>query len=155
MTNPHLSGRKIWMSWGGGSWNLRLQQLLWRMARTVCAPLTVPWYRCGVDDDQLLMDLKKMGPEIVRYPELRSPPDLVYHIVPWAKYAMLRRLEHEFDYSDLFRAHVNYVVDVAEGRKNDGEPVGGPQTPLKRLSDSVGTFLIPLKWDASDDEVGP
>ena len=101
------------------------QQLLWRMARTVCAPLTMPWYRCGVDDDQLLVDLKKMGPEIVRYPELRSPPELVYlHRSLGGIYAMLRRLEHEFDYSDLFRAHANYVLDVAEGRKDDGEPVG-------------------------------
>ena len=101
------------------------EQVLWRLARTVCAPLTVPWYRCGVDDDQLLVDLKKMGPEIVRYPEIRSPPDLVYlHRSLGGIYAMLRRLGHEFDYSDLFRAHANYVIDVAEGRTDDGAPVG-------------------------------
>ena len=66
-----------------------------------------------------------MGPEIVRYPEIRSPPDLVYlHRSLGGIYAMLRRLGHEFDYSDLFRARTNYVIDVAEGRTDDGAPVG-------------------------------
>jgi predicted unusual protein kinase regulating ubiquinone biosynthesis (AarF/ABC1/UbiB family) len=101
------------------------EHVLWKLAGTVCGPLRVPWYRCGVDEDQIPSDLKKLAPEIVRFPGLRSPPELVYlHRALGGIYAMLRRLEHEFDYSDIFRAHANYLLDVADGRTDDGAPVG-------------------------------
>ena len=101
------------------------ERVLWKFATIICGPLRVPWFRCGVDDDELPSQLKKIAKEVIQYPELQTPPDLIYlHRSLGGIYAMLRRLQHEFDYSDIFRAHARYVISVAEGQVDDGAPVG-------------------------------
>ena len=105
--------------------NGEAEDLLWRLAESICHPLRLPHYQCGTSADTIPGELKKLASEVVRYPELRSPPELVYlHRALGGIYAMLRRLEHEFDYSDIFRAHANYVISVAEGDCEEGTPVG-------------------------------
>ena len=100
--------------------------VLWDLAQLICAPLRVPRYACGTEDDQVLSQVKSHVPRVMARRNIRGPQDLVFlHRSLGGTYNMLRRLQHAYDYQDLFLRHTRHAVDVADGRKDDLAPVGG------------------------------
>jgi predicted unusual protein kinase regulating ubiquinone biosynthesis (AarF/ABC1/UbiB family) len=101
------------------------EELLWSLARLICTPLLVDHYACGGPDDDVLPAVKQLVPRVIARPDIRGPGDLVFlHRSLGGTYNMLRRLEHSYDYQDVFLRHTRHAVDVAAGRKEDGAPVG-------------------------------
>ena len=100
------------------------EEVLWKLSQTVCYPLTQPRYQCGTDEDNVLIQVRRQVPGVLRHPNLRSPRQIVFlHRALGGIYNMLRLVGHETDYGSLFRRHTAHAIAVAEGRVEDGSLV--------------------------------
>ncbi|MFT5685436.1 MAG: putative unusual protein kinase regulating ubiquinone biosynthesis (AarF/ABC1/UbiB family) [Myxococcota bacterium] len=100
------------------------ESVLWRLSQTVCYPLTQSSYRCGTPEDNVMMEVRRQVPGVLRHPNLRSPREIVFlHRALGGIYNMLRLLGHEMNYSAMFRRYTDHAIAVAEGRVEDFSPV--------------------------------
>jgi predicted unusual protein kinase regulating ubiquinone biosynthesis (AarF/ABC1/UbiB family) len=100
------------------------EEVLWQLSQTVCHPLTLPSYRCGTDEDNVLITVRRQVPGVLRHPNLRSPRQIVFlHRALGGIYNMLRLLGHEMDYGSMFRRYSDHAIAVSEGRVEDYSPV--------------------------------
>lgn len=101
------------------------EEVLWELGRTICRPLIAPWYVCGTDEDDVLIQVRRRVTGVLRYPNLRSPRQIIFlHRTLGGIYSMLRKLGHASNYGAVFDKHTAYAIAVAEGRIADGAPVG-------------------------------
>ena len=99
-------------------------EVLWELCELMVLPFRDPSYRAGSSGDNLQVRAQRLVPRMLRYPQIKSPPELIYlnrGLV--GTYAMLRRLELETDYGALFRPYAEHAIAVAAGRVEDGQPV--------------------------------
>jgi len=100
------------------------EEVLWRLSQTVCYPLTLDSYRCGTAEDNIMMDVRRQVPGVLRHPNLRSPREIVFlHRALGGIYNMLRLLGHEMNYGAMFHRYTNHAIAVSEGRVEDFSPV--------------------------------
>ncbi|MDG1479984.1 MAG: AarF/ABC1/UbiB kinase family protein [Myxococcota bacterium] len=100
------------------------EEVLWRLSQTVCYPLTLDNYRCGTAEDNIMLDVRRQVPGVLRYPNLRSPREIVFlHRALGGIYNMLRLLGHEMNYGAMFHRYTNHAIAVSEGRVEDFSPV--------------------------------
>ena len=102
----------------------KAEEVLQTFAMLICKPLMSPDYTCGADGDNVTAEVAKLAPTILRYPSLRSPPELVFlHRSLAGIYALLRKLGHTADYGKLYRRYATHAVGVAAGEIEDGAAV--------------------------------
>jgi predicted unusual protein kinase regulating ubiquinone biosynthesis (AarF/ABC1/UbiB family) len=100
------------------------EDLFWDFCDVIARPFRGGPYTAGAREDGLQRELKALSPRFLRFPEIRSPPELVYmHRALGGTYAMLRRLKTEADYGHFHRLYAAHAIGVAEGRIKDGRPV--------------------------------
>ncbi len=100
------------------------EDLFWDFCNVIARPFRGGLYTAGASGDGLQSELKALAPRFLRFPEVRSPPELVYmHRALGGTYAMLRRLKTEADYGQYHRLYAAHAIGVAEGRIQDGRPV--------------------------------
>jgi predicted unusual protein kinase regulating ubiquinone biosynthesis (AarF/ABC1/UbiB family) len=98
--------------------------LLEELASAIVTPLRAESFVCGSPEDNTLERVKEVMPGILRRPDLRSPPELVYlHRTLGGVYGMLRKLGHHGRYGAFQRRHARHAIAVAEGRVQDRSPV--------------------------------
>jgi len=98
--------------------------VLWNFGRAISGPLQVDHYTCGSQDQDVLHKVRAHTPTVLRYPNIRSPREIVYlHRSLGGIYSMLRDLEHGCRYGHIFRSYADHAIAVAEGRKPDGSPI--------------------------------
>lgn len=103
------------------------QELLWRFGQTICHPLQVASYTCGVGDQDVMREVRHMTPQILRFPNLRSPREIVYlHRSLSGIYSMLRDLGHTHTYNATFTAYTRHAIRVAAGEIAEGSSVSLP-----------------------------
>ncbi|MEE2750028.1 MAG: AarF/UbiB family protein [Myxococcota bacterium] len=100
------------------------ESLLWQFFEVIAIPFQGGAYRAGSSEDSVQASLQELAPNFVRYPQIKSPPELVYlHRSLMGVYAMLRQLQTELDYGELHRIYVEHAVGVWEGRIEDGSAI--------------------------------
>jgi predicted unusual protein kinase regulating ubiquinone biosynthesis (AarF/ABC1/UbiB family) len=91
--------------------------VLWRFADTLSQPYRAGLYTIGDHQDSIIDRLKPIIAEMVRYPELTIPRDLIYlHRSLGGLYSIARRLVVTSDWGALLREHTSYAIARAEGR---------------------------------------
>jgi predicted unusual protein kinase regulating ubiquinone biosynthesis (AarF/ABC1/UbiB family) len=107
-----------------GDGSAESEQLLWTFGQTICSPLQQEQFTCGIGEQDVMREVRKMVPQILRHPNLRSPGELVYlHRSLGGIYAMLRDLRHTHRYNATCLAYTGHAIQVAEGRVPDGKLV--------------------------------
>jgi predicted unusual protein kinase regulating ubiquinone biosynthesis (AarF/ABC1/UbiB family) len=97
------------------------EDLLWQMADLMADPFRGGVYTAGSHKDAVQAKLRRMAPHLIRYPEIRSPRDMIYlHRTLGGIYAMLRKMETRADWGALCRPYLEGVVAEAEGRRPAG-----------------------------------
>jgi predicted unusual protein kinase regulating ubiquinone biosynthesis (AarF/ABC1/UbiB family) len=97
------------------------KDLLWRLSQAIVAPLQMPEVQAGGAQDQVLLNVKALVPQVLRHRTVRGPRDLIFlHRALGGTHAMLRRLEHRYPYQALFDRTSRHAIAVAEGRVADG-----------------------------------
>jgi len=92
--------------------------VLWEMVEIIVAPFRVDAYHAGSEDDRLQEQVNKIVPRILRYPEIRSPRELIYlNRALNGMYSMQRRLGARRDYGTLHHGYASRAVARAEGRE--------------------------------------
>ena len=77
-------------------------------------------YTCGVEDDQLMEDVKVVGKNMILHSEIRSPRDIIFlHRALTGIYSMLCRLEHRGEYEKIRSRYAQEVLDVVDGTRED------------------------------------
>ncbi|MEL6347795.1 MAG: AarF/UbiB family protein [Myxococcota bacterium] len=100
------------------------RDVLWSFGELIGHPLRQEQYACSTGVDEMTTGIQRMMPQILRYPNIRSPRTIIYlHRSLSGIYSMIRRLEHEGRYRELFLRHVDHAIAVAEGRREDGSVV--------------------------------
>jgi predicted unusual protein kinase regulating ubiquinone biosynthesis (AarF/ABC1/UbiB family) len=100
------------------------EQVFWDLCSLMVIPFQAPHYQAGSSDDNLQVRAQKLVPKMLRHPQIKSPPELIYlNRTLIGTYAMLRRLHLDTDYGAMFRRYADHAVAVAEGRVEDGQPV--------------------------------
>jgi len=96
------------------------QQALFALTTILGEPFQVSEYQSGVEKDQLMEKIKDVVPLVLKYPEIRSPKDIIFlHRSLTGIYSMLCKLRHKGEYEKLRRSYADYVIEVAEGRIED------------------------------------
>ncbi len=94
--------------------------IIWQICEIIATAFPGRPYHCGSAEDTVLDDVRKLGPSILRRPDLRSPPQLVYlHRTLGGLYGMLRRMEHTYDYRSMFMPYAERAIAAAEGTADD------------------------------------
>jgi len=90
--------------------------IIWQICEIIATAFPGRPYHCGTAEDTVLDDIRKLGPAILRRPDLRSPPELVYlHRTLGGLYGMLRRMGHVYDYRSMFMPYAARAIAAAEG----------------------------------------
>ncbi len=101
---------------------------VWTIGSAIAGPLRVPRYHLTNDDPTLDL-VRQAAPAVLRRSDIQGPRHVLYlHRTLGGIYGMLRKLELDYSYSDLFLSHANHAIGVAEGRIPDGAPVAGAPT---------------------------
>ncbi len=91
--------------------------LLWRFADTLSAPYRAGQYTIGDHQASMLDRLRPLATEMIRYPEISMPRDLIYlHRSLGGLYLLARRLVVTHDWGSLLRSHASFAIARAEGR---------------------------------------
>ncbi|CAN0454267.1 unnamed protein product [Ectocarpus fasciculatus] len=99
------------------------EDVLWRFGESIAKPLRAEQWTCGENAD-VLRDVRQQVPQLLRYPNIRSPREIVYlHRALGGIYSMLRDLGHTHTYGATFRAYAEHAISVAAGHTEDGSPV--------------------------------
>jgi len=102
-------------AWHGNS--AAAADVLWRFADTLCQPYRAGQYTIGDHQDSIIDRLKPVIADMVRYPEITLPRDVIYlHRSLGGLYAIARRLVVTHDWGALLREHASYAIARAEGR---------------------------------------
>lgn len=98
---------------------------LWALGEAIALPLRADRHRID-GHDQTLDNVKQKVPALLRRSDVQGPRHVLYlHRTLGGVYGMLRKLELEYPYGQLFDAHAQHAIGVAEGRVEDGVPVQG------------------------------
>jgi predicted unusual protein kinase regulating ubiquinone biosynthesis (AarF/ABC1/UbiB family) len=89
-------------------------------AAAVKGPFIKDKYTCGVEDDLLMEKVKEAAKNIIKYPEIRSPRDIIFlHRALMGIYLMLCRLQHQGEYENIRSNYMKEVLDIFDGLKED------------------------------------
>lgn len=90
---------------------------LWRFADILSQPYRAGEYTLGDHQESIVERLRPAVMEMVRYPEVTLPRDIVFlHRSLAGLYAIARKLVVRSDWGALLREHANYAIQRAEGR---------------------------------------
>lgn len=102
-----------------GGWNgddPRAAEALWRFLDTISGPYRGGPYTIGASHDSTMEKLKPVISELIRYPEVRLPPDVIYlHRALGGLYAIARRLEVTHDWGAILVENMSIARDRARG----------------------------------------
>ena len=100
--------------------NPEAEAVLWEFANILARPFRAGEYTAGSADDSLMEDVKGFGSKILKYPEIRSPRELIFlHRALTGIYAMLRRLEYRCNYDDVRRHYASRCIDEWQRSQNE------------------------------------
>lgn len=93
------------------------EDLLWELVDTLAVPFRNGRFTAGGPEDHLMEQVRALGPRFLRFPEIRTPRDMIYlHRTLGGTYAMLRRLQASADWRALARPYHQHAIARAEGR---------------------------------------
>jgi len=96
----------------------RAADAIWRFADALSGPYRSGEYAIGTHDESIIERLRPVITEMVRYPEITMPRDVIYlHRSLGGLYAIARRLHVTHDWGALLREHAEWAVAKAEGRR--------------------------------------
>ena len=100
---------------------LEAEEIFWKFSQVAAEPFWVETYNSGGEQDQLVWNLKSVSRELLRFPEIRSPRDLIFlHRALLGTYSMLRALKHHGEYERIRSSYVDHAIHVQEGLVSDG-----------------------------------
>jgi predicted unusual protein kinase regulating ubiquinone biosynthesis (AarF/ABC1/UbiB family) len=87
---------------------------LWALVEAMAAPIREPVHRFGGPTDDVMERMPGIVKEIMKYPEIRAPRDLVLlHRTLAGMYTMARKLGHEVALEPIVRSHSEHAIAVA------------------------------------------
>jgi hypothetical protein len=87
---------------------------LWALVDTIAGPIRAPTHRFGGPTDDVMEKMPGIVKEIMKYPEIRAPKDLILlHRTLAGLYTMARKLGHEVALEPIVRSHSEHAVAVA------------------------------------------
>jgi predicted unusual protein kinase regulating ubiquinone biosynthesis (AarF/ABC1/UbiB family) len=90
---------------------------VWRFADTLAQPYRAGEYTIGTHEESILERMRPVITDMVRYPEVTLPRDVIYlHRSLGGLYAIARKLHVTHDWGALMREHCQWAVAQAEGR---------------------------------------
>ncbi|MCB9794867.1 MAG: AarF/ABC1/UbiB kinase family protein [Alphaproteobacteria bacterium] len=90
---------------------------LWALVDIMAIPFREGRYTAGGSDDSISQRVQEVGPRLLRYPEIRTPRDMIYlHRALGGTYAMLRRLKVRADWGEMSVPYHDRAIARAEGR---------------------------------------
>ena len=97
----------------------------WAIGDCIAVPLRAERWRFD-DKDPTIDGVKKAMPPLLRRKDVQGPRDVIYlHRTLGGIYGMLRKIDLEYPYRQLFMSHTEHAIAVAEGRVDDGTAVIG------------------------------
>ena len=92
-------------------------ELLWELVEIMAMPFRAGKFMAGGPEDDLQERTRNIGPRFLRYPEIRTPRDMIYlHRALGGIYSMLRRLQVSANWRALSRPYHEQAIKRAEGR---------------------------------------
>ncbi|MCK6524071.1 AarF/ABC1/UbiB kinase family protein [Myxococcota bacterium] len=92
-------------------------ELLWELVEIMAMPFRAGKFMAGGPEDDLQERTRNIGPRFLRYPEIRTPRDMIYlHRALGGIYSMLRRLQVSANWRALSRPYHEQAIRRAEGR---------------------------------------
>jgi predicted unusual protein kinase regulating ubiquinone biosynthesis (AarF/ABC1/UbiB family) len=89
-------------------------EALWLLVELMAAPIRAPEHEFGGPDDHILDAVPGIVKEIMKYPEIRAPKDLILlHRTLAGLYTMTRKLGHRVALEPIVRSHSQHAIDVA------------------------------------------
>ena len=93
------------------------EDLLWEFIEVLAHPFRHGRYTAGGAEDPTHQDLKKVLPRFLRYPQIRTPREMVFlHRSLGGTYGMLAKLRVRADWGELASTYHQLAIDRAEGR---------------------------------------
>ena len=90
--------------------------LHWELCDIMAIPFRDDSYRCGVSEDAIQSKVQRIAPRFVQFPEIQSPPELVYlHRTLAGVYHLARKLRLEANLGEIFHSYADHAIGVAEG----------------------------------------
>lgn len=97
----------------------------WALGEAIAGPLRAEHHRID-SHDQTLDNVKQAVPNLLKRSDVQGPRHVIYlHRTLGGIYGMLRKLELDYPYGQLFLRHAEHAIGVAEGRIDDGSRVVG------------------------------
>ena len=91
--------------------NTEAEEVLWEFSNILARPFRAGEYTAGAANDSLMDDVRGFGSKILKYPEIRSPRELIFlHRALTGIYSMLRRLQYCCDYDKVRRHYANRCI---------------------------------------------
>ncbi len=93
------------------------EDLLWDLVDAIAGPFREGVFTAGSHKDSLQDRIQRLVPRFLRYPQIRTPRDMIYlHRTMAGFYAMLRKLETRADWGAVARPYHELAIARAEGR---------------------------------------
>ena len=92
-------------------------ELMWELVEIMAMPFRAGKFMAGGPEDDLQERTRNIGPRFLRYPEIRTPRDMIYlHRSLGGIYSMLRSLQVSANWRALSRPYHEQAIKRAEGR---------------------------------------
>ncbi len=93
------------------------EDLIWEFGQVLAYPFQQGRHTAGGSADSTQERMRELAPRFLRYPEIRSPRDMLFlHRAMGGTYAMLRKLRVRADWGELALRWHRLAIDRAEGR---------------------------------------